>query len=381
MKEANEHMKPEEQIDQKQLLKMIKVLNDQFKTKIKTKGSITDLAEAFAKGVEDLNEANTALPDEVIDLFNDLFNDESMGYKDVDVAKPAEEVPLEEEEPLPNEEEGVEELDELEPEAELPGEEEEEPLPEEEDELEELEEEEPPPKKGRGRPVTKKPEPPKPAPKVAAKKPIEKKISNPVGDKPKPQPKKKETPTMLEQLQSIAKKPELKAFVKEHNINIKLKNNESLQVWKAKVKKLIEGICVPVDAVVPPTPAETPKPAPKAAPKQAKKQSVKPKAETKPEKKVVAKAKAEKPVKKAVVKSGKSRGDKDAFGVTVGSLTHSFVQAIYKKPATMKILIDSGVGKHPKALKKFNAMGYMERDKAGIIQMTVKGRKVYGGGK
>jgi len=48
-------MKAEEQIDQKQLLKMIKVLNDQYKTKIKTKGSITDLAEAFADGVETLS--------------------------------------------------------------------------------------------------------------------------------------------------------------------------------------------------------------------------------------------------------------------------------------------------------------------------------------
>jgi hypothetical protein len=365
-------MKPEEQIDQKQLLKMIKLLNDQFKTKIKTKGSITDLAEAFATGVEALSDK--PLPDEAIDFYNDLFNDESTGYKDVDVAKteapPEEDAPLEEAEPEPlPEEEGLEELDELEPEAELPGEEEEEPLPEEEDELEELEEEEPPPpKKGRGRPVTKKPEP-KPAPKPTVKKPIEKKISKPVGDKSNPQ-KKKETPTMLEALQSLTKKPEIKEFVKTHSINIKLKNNESVQVWKAKVKKLLEVVCTPVVA-------ETPEPAPKVTPKPAKKQSVKPKAAPKPEKKVVAKAKAEKPAKKAV----KPRGEKDAFGTTAGSLTHAFVEAIYKKPQTMKMLIDGGIGKHPKALKKFIAMGYMERDKAGIIQMTVKGRKVYGGGK
>ena len=362
-------MKPEEQIDQKQLLKMIKVLNDQFKTKIKTKGSITDLAEAFATGVEALNGRNEPMPEEAIDFYNDLFNDESTGYKDVDVAKtesaPEEEAPLEEAEPEPlPEEEGLEELDELEPEAELPGEEEEEPLPEEEDELEELDEEPPPPpKKGRGRPPVKKPEP-----KPTVKKPIEKKISKVEGDNPKPQPKKETT--MLEKLQSIVKKPELKAFVKEYNINIKLKNNESLQVWKAKVKKLIEGICAPA-------PAETPEPAPKVTPKPAKKQSVKPKAAPKPEKKVVAKAKAEKPGKKAV----KPRGEKDAFGTTAGSLTHAFVEAIHKKPQTMKMLIDGGIGKHPKALKKFIAMGYMERDKAGIIQMTVKGRKVYGGGK
>ena len=371
-------MKPEEQIDQKQLLKLIKVLNDQFKAKIKTKGSITDLAEAFATGVETLSDK--ALPDEVIDFFNDLFNDESTGYKDVDVAKlePVEDLPIEDVEPEPPpEEEGLEELDELEPEQELPGEEEEEaPPPEDDDELEELdeleeeEEEEapPPPKKGRGRPATKKPEP-----KPTVKKPIEKKISKAIGDKSTP----KEEPTMLEKLQSIANKPELKAFVKEYNINIKLKNNESLQVWKAKVKKLVEGICTPA-------PAEETKPEPKAAPKPAKKQSVKPKAAPKAEKKRVAKAKAEKPEKKAVAKSDKpkkSRGEKDAFGVTAGSLTHAFVQAIYKKPATMKMLIDAGIGKHPKALKKFIAMGYMERDKAGIIQMTVKGRKVYGGGK
>jgi hypothetical protein len=363
-------MKPEEQIDQKQLLKMIKVLNDQFKTKIKTKGSITDLAEAFATGVEALSDK--PLPDEAIDFYNDLFNDESTGYKDVDVAKteapPEEDAPLEEAEPEPlPEEEGLEELDELEPEAELPGEEEEEPLPEEEDELEELEEEEePPPKKQRGRPVTKKPEP---APKPTVKKPIEKKISKPVGDKSNPQ-KKKETPTMLEALQSLTKKPEIKEFVKTHSINIKLKNNESVQVWKAKIKKLLEVVCTPAAA-------ETPAPAPKVTPKPAKKQSVKPKAAPKPEKKVVAKAKAEKPGKKAV----KPRGEKDAFGTTAGSLTHAFVEAIHKKPQTMKMLVDSGVGKHPKALKKFIAMGYMERDKAGIIQMTVKGRKVYGGGK
>jgi len=361
-------MKPEEQIDQKQLLKMIKLLNDQFKTKIKTKGSITDLAEAFATGVEAMSDK--PLPDEVIDFYNDLFNDESTGYKDVDVAKtesaPEEEAPLEEAEPEPlPEEEGLEELDELEPEQELPAEEEEEePLPEEEDELEELEEEEePPPKKQRGRPPVKKPEP-----KPTVKKPIEKKISKPVGDKPQPQ--KKETPTMLEALQSLTKKPEIKEFVKTHSINIKLKNNESVQVWKAKIKYLLEAVCTPVAD-------ETPAPAPKVAPKPAKKQSVKPKAASKPEKKPVVKAKAEKPAKKAV----KPRGEKDAFGTTAGSLTHAFVEAIYKKPQTMKMLVDSGVGKHPKALKKFIAMGYMERDKAGIIQMTVKGRKVYGGGK
>ena len=99
-------MKPEEQIDQKQLLKMIKVLNDQFKTKIKTKGSITDLAEAFATGVEALNGRNEPMPEEAIDFYNDLFNDESTGYKDVDVAKtesaPEEEAPLEEAEPEPH---------------------------------------------------------------------------------------------------------------------------------------------------------------------------------------------------------------------------------------------------------------------------------------
>ena len=165
--------------------------------------------------------------------------------------------------------------------------------------------------------------------------------------------------------------------MKKHSINIKLKNNESVQVWKAKVKKLLEVVCTPA-------PAETPEPEPKVAPKQAKKQNLKPKAETKPEKKVVAKPKAEKPEKKAVVKSDKpkkTRGEKDAFGTTAGSLTHAFVEAIHKKPQTMRMLIDGGIGKHPKALKKFIAMGYMERDKAGIIQMTVKGRKVYGGGK
>ena len=375
-------MKPEEQIDQKQLLKMIKVLNDQFKTKIKTKGSITDLAEAFATGVEALSDK--PLPDEAIDFYNDLFNDESTGYKDVDVAKtetaPEEEAPLEEAEPEPlPEEEGLEELDELEPEAELPGEEEEEPLPEEEDELEELDEEEPPPKKGRGRPVTKKPEP-----KPTVKKPIEKKISKPVGDRPKPQSPKKENKAMdmnctvmLQELQAITTKAQLKAYVLKYNINIKLKNNESLQMWKAKVKMVVQNICTPdttVTTTQPPPQRETKF---KADPKPAKKQSVKPKVAPKPEKKVVAKAKAEKPGKKAV----KTRGEKDAFGTTAGSLTHAFVEAIHKKPQTMKMLIDNGVGKHPKALKKFIAMGYMERDKAGIIQMTVKGRKVYGGGK
>ena len=64
-----------------------------------------------------------------------------------------------------------------------------------------------------------------------------------------------------------------------------------------------------------------------------------------------------------------------------GSSQADLHEAIYTKPQTMKMLIDNGIGKHPKALKKFIAMGYMERDKAGIIQMTVKGRKVYGGGK
>jgi len=382
-------MKPEEQIDQKQLLKMIKLLNDQFKTKIKTKGSITDLAEAFATGVEALSDK--PLPDEAIDFYNDLFNDESTGYKDVDVAKteapPEEDAPLEEAEPEPlPEEEGLEELDELEPEAELPGdEEEEEPLPEEEDELEELEEEEepPPPKKGRGRPVTKKPEP-KPAPKPTVKKPIEKKISKPVGDNPKPQSPKKENKAMdmnctvmLQELQAITTKAQLKAYVLKYTINIKLKNNESLQMWKAKVKMVVQNICTPDVTVTTTEPPPQRAPKFKADPKPAKKQSVKPKAASKPEKKVVAKPKAEKPAKKAV----KPRGDKDAFGTTAGSLTHAFVEAIYKKPQTMKMLIDNGIGKHPKALKKFIAMGYMERDKAGIIQMTVKGRKVYGGGK
>ncbi len=147
-------MKAEEHIDQKQLLKLIKLLNDQFKTKIKTKGSITDLAEAFAEGVETLSSKGTTLPEEVVDFFNDLFSDEAQGYKQVDVddtepvdEDPIEEEPLPEEEPPAEEGEGVEELPELEPEEELPGEEDEEPLPEEEeeeslDELEELDEEE-----------------------------------------------------------------------------------------------------------------------------------------------------------------------------------------------------------------------------------------------
>ena len=126
-------MKAEEQIDQKQLLKMIKVLNDQYKTKIKTKGSITDLAEAFADGVETLSGKGTTLPEEVVDFFNDLFSDEAQGYKQVDVddTEPVEEPVAEdpiEEEPLPEEEppaeEDVEELPELEPEEELPTEEE-----------------------------------------------------------------------------------------------------------------------------------------------------------------------------------------------------------------------------------------------------------------
>ena len=185
---------------------------------------------------------------------------------------------------------------------------------------------------------------------------------------------------MLDQLAALTKKPEVKEFVKTHSINVKLKNNESVQVWKAKIKKLIEAAC--------PAPAEAPKaepkkPAPKAAPKPAPKQNIKPKAAPKVEKKVATKAEPKKPVKKAEKgekKERKPRGDKDAFGVVKGSLTHAFVQAIYKKPQTMRMLIDAGIGKHPKTLKKMVAMGYMERDKTGIITMTAKGRKVYGGG-
>jgi hypothetical protein len=384
-------MKAEEQIDQKQLLKMIKVLNDQYKTKIKTKGSITDLAEAFADGVETLSGKGTTLPEEVVDFFNDLFSDEAQGYKQVDVddTEPVEEPVAEdpiEEEPLPEEEppaeEDVEELPELEPEEELPAEEEE-PLPEEEeeplDELEELDEEEepsPPPKRGRGRPATKKPEP-----KPTVKKPIEKKISKAVGDKTNLE--KKETPSMLDQLAALEKKPQVKEFVKEHNINVKLKNNESVQVWKAKIKKLVEAACPAPAEPEKPKPAAKAKAEPKPAAKPAKKQNLKPKAETKAEKKPAAKVEPKKPVKKAEKaekKAKKPRGDKDPFGVVVGSLTHSFVQAIYKKPQTMRMLIDAGIGKHPKTLKKMIAMGYMQRDKTGIISMTVNGRKVYGGG-
>lgn len=353
-------MRPEEEIDQKQLLKLIKVLNDQFKTKIKTKGSIIDLAEAFATGVEALTNRNESIPEEVVDFYNNLFADEAVGYKGVEVGKgeeppPAEEEPPPEEEldtePLvekepPPEEEGVEELPELAPEEELPPEEEEPPPPElEEEPLPEELDEEPPPAAGK-KPQSKKPE--------------------------TKSTQKKENPNMLEQLNAIAKKPELKAFVKEHSINIKLKNNESLQVWKAKIKKLVEGICKP------PAPEPAPKPTKKAPAKVEKapaKPVVKPKAETKAPAKAPAKPKAEKAGKKAK----KDTTERDPFGIVVGSLTHKFVQAVYKKPQTMRMLIDGGVGKHPKTLKKLTAMGYMERDKTGIITMTAKGRKVYGG--
>jgi hypothetical protein len=375
-------MKPEEQIDQKELVKMIRVLNATFNTKIKSKGSITDLAEAFATGVEALNNRNEALPESVIDFYNDLFNDESMGYKDVDIAKtlpaepPEEEsLPFEETKPeLKPDDEGVEELPELDPEQELPGEEDnEEPMPKEE-ELEELDPEpEPtPPKRSRGRPPIKKPEAKKQAPV-----PTQKKISKVRGSNPKP---KKEI-KMLEQLQSIDKKGDLKAFVKQHNVNVKLKNNESAVVWKAKIKKIIESALAPA-------PAETSETDLTPAPEIKKKVLLRPKVESKPPKPVKTKPEVKKPVKLALVKPTtetakkegpkRSRGEKDAFGITKGSLTHSFVQAILKKPQTMKMLIDAGIGKHPKALKKLMTMGYMERDKTGIITMTVKGRKVYG---
>ncbi len=194
---------------------------------------------------------------------------------------------------------------------------------------------------------------------------------------------------MLDQLAALEKKPQVKEFVKEHNINVKLKNNESVQVWKAKIKKLVEAACPAPAEPEKPKPAAKAKAEPKPAAKPAKKQNIKAKAETKAEKKPAAKAEPKKPVKKAEKpaktekaekKAKKPRGDKDPFGVVVGSLTHSFVQAIYKKPQTMRMLIDAGIGKHPKTLKKMIAMGYMQRDKTGIISMTANGRKVYGGG-
>lgn len=391
-------MKSESLIDQKELIRLITAMNEKYKTKIKIKGSITDLAEAFAVGVEELSNRNETLPDTIIDFFNDLFSDEAVGYKDVEVAQQrvaeleeelAETEAFLESKPAPGEED-LEEFDELEPEQELPGEDDSDEEPNEdfeelEDELEDKPEPEPP-KRGRGRP-------PKLQPKPTAKKPVEKKILKDEGD----------PLTMLQLLESVAaKKADLKAFVKEHNINVKLRNNESAAVWKAKIKKMLEPAPEPVessgkedsvnheDQPAPETPKTKAKAPKKSLAKRAQKPQVeakaKKKAETRPEpkkpaqkaqnlKKVVEKAeKAEKKEKKA-----KSEG-KDPFGIVKGSLTHAFVQAVYKKPQTMQMLTDAGIGKHPKTLRKLIAMGYMERDKAGIITMTVNGRKVYGGG-
>jgi hypothetical protein len=386
-------MKPESQINQKQLLAEIKQLNETFNLKIKTKGSITQLAEAFAGGVEVLNEQGEGLPESTVDFFNDLFADESAGYKDVEVkaggkAEEETEDPVEETEPLdeetPTEEEEVEELDELDPEEELPGEDEEETLDEEE-ELEELEEEDDKPtapkKRGRGRPVgtTKKKAPPPPPakktqPKGPAPKAVAKKNSE-IGRKETNPPK--EEPTMLEQLQSLTKKPEVKAFVATNNLNIKLKNNESVTVWKAKVKKLLESAC--------PAPAETTKPAAKATAKAVKKPVLKAKVEKKAPAKAKTTPEPKKPEKKAAVKPEKkakaprTKGEgKDPFGFLMGSLTHSFVTMVAKKPCTMGDIVKAGLGKHPKTVKKLVAMGYMNRNDNHILTLTPQGKKVWG---